>query len=262
MLTYTYRLSICYNTSGDNMKTEIHSYESFGTVDGPGIRFIVFFQGCLMRCAYCHNPDTWIEHQGRLVETEDIVQEILKYKTYFKNGGGVTLSGGEPLLQMEAVIALLKRLKEEGLHTCVDTCGITFDSKDEHVIQNFDALLEVTDLFLLDIKHIDDIKHQELTGQSNVHTLAFAKYLNEHHKPVWIRYVLVPNISDQESDIIKLKQFLNTLDNIEKIEVLPYHTMGLPKYEKLGIDYRLKGVHPPSKALIERANEILQKGLK
>lgn len=243
------------------MKAEIHSYESFGTVDGPGIRFIVFFQGCPMRCAYCHNPDTWVSGNGKATDIENIVSEICKYRTYFKNGGGVTLSGGEPLLQMDAVIALLKRLKEYQIHTCIDTSGITFDKEDEDLLRKYDELLEVTDLFLLDIKHIDVKKHQDLTSQSNAHTLAFAQYLNAHKKPMWIRHVLVPGITTDEQSLRQLKSFLNTLSTIEKIEILPYHTMGITKYETMGITYRLKDIQPPSEEQIVFAKKILLEGM-
>lgn len=240
------------------MKTRIHSFESFGTVDGPGIRFIVFFQGCPMRCSYCHNPDTWQTTAGTIMDTEEIITQVLKYKTYFKDGGGVTLSGGEPLLQMDAVIALLSKLKECGIHTCVDTCGITFC---EENLEKFYELIKVTDLFLLDIKHIDTQEHQKLTKQSNKNTLAFAKFLDQHKKPMWVRHVLVPGITTKEEYLIQLKAFLNTLHNIEKIEILPYHTMGLPKYENLGIDYPLKGVEPPTKEEVELAKLIVEKGI-
>lgn len=239
------------------MKTEVHSFESFGTVDGPGIRFIVFFQGCPLRCAYCHNPDTWKIGNGTVMESDAIVTEVLKYKTYIKDGG-VTLSGGEPLLQIDAVICLLKKLKEAGLHTCVDTCGITFEEHNEEIVKKFDELLKVTDLFLLDIKHIDEVEHRALTKHTNINTLAFARYLNEQHKPVWIRHVLVPGITTDTKYLERLRQFLNTLQNIEKIEVLPYHTMGLPKYEQLGIGYPLQGVESPTKQQIELANRILK----
>lgn len=251
---------MCYNMSGDDMKTEIHSYESFGTVDGPGIRFVVFFQGCPLRCAYCHNPDTWHIGQGKTVDTEDILAEILKYKAYFKNGGGVTLSGGEPLLQLDAATALLQRCKEHGLHTCVDTSGAVFDEEDADKIKQFEKLLAISDLFLLDIKHMDDERHRELTARSNRNTLAFARYLAAYHKPVWIRHVLVPGYTVSEASLWELRRFLDTLDNIEKIEILPYHTMGAVKYEKLGIAYRLKDTLPPDKAQIEMAQRILWKG--
>lgn len=240
-----------------NMKTKIHSFESFGTVDGPGIRFIVFFQGCPMRCKYCHNPDTWQSDQGRWMENEDIIKEVLKYRHYFQNGGGVTFSGGEALLQMDSVIDLLTRLKEEGIHTCVDTSGCLFDESKSEIIEKYDRLLKVCDLFLLDIKQIQEEKHKQLTGLSNKNILAFAKYLSNHHKPVWIRHVLVPGITTEQKDLEALKAFIDTLDHVEKVEVLPYHTMGIVKYENLGIDYPLKGINPPSKEEVLKAKEIL-----
>lgn len=230
---------------------KIHSFESFGTVDGPGVRFVVFMQGCPMRCKYCHNPDTWDFNGGKEKSADEVYNEIIKYHNYIKNGG-VTLSGGEPLRQIDFVIELFRKLKSAGYHTCVDTSGIYFDDNDK-----YKELLKYTDLFLLDIKQIDDAKHRELTGQSNKKILEFAEYLNKNHKPVWIRYVLVPGISDDTQDVEQLKEFLDTLDNVEKIEVLPYHTMGIVKYDNLHIDYPLRGVEPPDKETIKKVKTIL-----
>lgn len=239
------------------MEAEIHSYESFGTVDGPGVRFVVFMQGCPLRCAYCHNPDTWLSGDGKQKDTDEIVQEILKYKAYFRNGGGVTVSGGEPLLQIEAVIDLLGKLKKKGIHTCVDTSGIYFEQDDANIVAQYERLLDVCDLFLLDIKHADDEKHKALTGLSNKKPLAFAKFLSDHQKPMWIRHVLVPGYTTDEEDLQMLRTFLDTLHTVEKIEVLPYHTMGVVKYETLKMKYRLQDVQPPTKEQVERAKYIL-----
>lgn len=232
----------------------IHSYESFGTVDGPGIRFVVFMQGCPMRCLYCHNPDTQPFQNGKEVTPEEVAKNVLRYKNYFSNGGGVTVSGGEPLAQIAFLKELFTLLKKQGVHTCVDTSGAVFTPNDT---ARFDELLPLVDLFLLDIKEIDDATHRRLTGRTNENILAFAKYLNAHNKKMWIRYVLVPDLTDKEEDMLALRSFLDTLSNVEKVEVLPYHTMGKVKYEKLGLDYPLKDTLPPTKESVARAKEIL-----
>lgn len=237
------------------MKGFIHSFESFGTVDGPGIRFVVFMQGCPLRCQYCHNPDTW-KIGGEEYEPSQIVQRVLRYKNYFKNGGGVTISGGEPLLQIDFLIELFTLFKQEGVHTALDTSGVCFSLEKQEL---FDKLLSVTDLVLLDIKHIDKEKHKKLTGKSNENVLAFARYLSEKNIPVWIRHVLVPTITDNDDDLQSLKGFIDELKNVEKVEVLPYHTLGKVKYENLGISYPLEGVCPPTKERIENAKTILTK---
>ncbi len=236
------------------MTGRIHSFESFGTVDGPGIRFVVFLQGCPLRCQYCHNPDTW-KVGGEEYTAEDVATRALKYKNYFGDNGGVTVTGGEPLLQIDFVIELFTILKAKGIHTCVDTSGITFTSKSE---EKHKKLLEVTDLFLLDIKHIDDEACKKLTGQSNQNTLAFARFLSDNGKEIWIRQVLVPNITDDEESLKRTRAFLDELKTVERVEVLPYHTMGVVKYEKLGIEYPLKGVETPTKESVAKAKEILR----
>ena len=239
------------------MTGRVHSFESFGTVDGPGIRFVVFLQGCPLRCQYCHNPDTW-EGGGTEYAPEEIVNRVLRYKNYFGEKGGVTVSGGEPLLQIDFVIELFTLLKAKGIHTCVDTSGITFNQGSSTSVEKHKKLLEVTDLFLLDIKHIDDEACKKLTGQSNAHTLAFAKFLSENGKKTWIRQVLVPGITDGEEDLKKLRTFIDGLKTVEKVEVLPYHTLGVVKYEKLGLTYPLKDLEAPSKESVERAKNILR----
>lgn len=235
------------------MLGRIHSFESFGTVDGPGIRFVVFMQGCPMRCLYCHNPDTW-GGGGSSFTAEEVAENALKYKSYFTGGGGVTVSGGEPLLQAEFVTELFKILKARGVHTVLDTSGILFDPENIH---KFDELLSVTDLVLLDIKHIDGNEHKKLTGHSNKNVLAFAKYLSDTGKPMWIRHVLVPVITDNDEYLRRLSEFISALKTVEKVEVLPYHNMGEVKYEKLGLDYPLKGTQPPSRERVLNAKSIL-----
>ena len=236
---------------------KIHSIETFGTVDGPGIRFVVFLQGCPMRCLYCHNPDTWRFDGGKETSVKELLNEIKKYKNYFEGNGGVTVTGGEPLLQIDFVIQLFKELKKQSIHTCLDTSGVLF-KKDQETLKKYNELLRYTDLVLLDIKQIDPIKHKELTGHNNENILEFAKYLNDKKIPMWVRYVLVPSYTDNLEDVKKLSGFLKTLTNVEKIEVLPYHTMGLKKYEELGIKYKLLGVKEPSKELIEKIERILK----
>lgn len=230
----------------------IHSIESFGTVDGPGIRFVIFMQGCTLKCKYCHNRDTWNVKAGKEISINELIKEILNYKTYFDNsGGGVTVSGGEPLLQAEFVTELFKKLKELGIHTALDTAGsIPLSSE-------IKELLKYTDLVLLDIKHIDDEKSKQLTGFSNKNNLEFAKYLNNVNIPVWIRQVLVPGYTDDKFDLQKLKNFLDTLSNVEKIEILPYHNLGMFKWKELGDTYELENVVPPSQEDIKKAEQIL-----
>ncbi len=239
------------------MEGNIHSFESFGTVDGPGIRYVVFMQGCPMRCKYCHNPDTWQVGAGKKYTAEAVFKEILKYKNYIKSGG-VTVSGGEPLLQAEFIAELFRLLKAEGIHTALDTSGVTFDKDNPQSVEKHLSVLRYTDLVLLDIKHIDEDEHKALTGFSNKRTLDLAQFLSENGKKMWIRHVLVPDITDKDEYLQKLKQFISGLKTVERVEVLPYHTMGEVKYEKLGLPYPLKGVQPPAKQRIENARKILK----
>lgn len=239
------------------MVGRIHSVFSGGTVDGPGIRFVVFMQGCPLRCKYCHNPDSWNYNLGEERTVYDLVSEIVKYKNYFGKYGGVTVSGGEPLLQIDFVIELLKACKQKGINTAVDTSGFMFNESDVENVRKHEELNKYVDLYLLDIKHIDDVKHKELTGVSNKNTLNFAKWLDSQGKKVWIRHVLLDGFTDNDSDLIKLSKFISTLSNVEKVEVLPYHTMGEVKYQKLGLEYSLKGVNPPSKERVLNARAIL-----
>lgn len=236
----------------------IHSFESFGTVDGPGIRFLAFLQGCPLRCKYCHNPDTW-GAGGTAYSAEEVATRALKYRNYFGDKGGVTVTGGEPLLQIDFVIELFTILKAKGIHTCVDTSGVTFDKDNPQSVEKHEKLLALTDLFLLDIKHIDDEKCKALTGKGNKNTLDFARYLSDNGKKIWIRQVLVPGITDDEETLERTRTFIDTLSTVEKVEVLPYHTLGEVKYKNLGIEYPLQGVETPTKESVRRAKEILQK---
>ena len=236
------------------MKGYIHSFESFGTVDGPGIRFVVFAQGCPMRCLYCHNPDTR-GAGGTAYDTQEVLREILKYERYIVSGG-VTVSGGEPLVQAEFFAELFSLLKQRGIHTALDTSGCVFDPANEEAKTATDRLLDHTDLVLLDIKHIDEKVHIALTGRSNANILAFAKYLAERGNKAWIRHVLVPGYTDDDDALKRLADFVWALPNVEKTEILPYHTMGKVKYEKMGLAYPLEGVEPPSKERVENARRI------
>lgn len=233
------------------MLGRIHSIETCGTVDGPGIRYIVFTQGCPLRCLYCHNPDTWDKCGGKEVDTTEILDDLKKYESYIKfSNGGITVSGGEPLLQPHFLLDLLKKCREKGIHTAIDTSGSVLPKE-------IDEILDLTDLVLLDIKHINPANHKELTGLSNTNTLKLAKMLDERNIPVWIRHVLVPNITTAEKDLKKLGAFLGTLSNIEKVEVLPYHKMGEYKWEALGFENKLTHVEPPSSSEVERAYKLL-----
>lgn len=236
----------------------IHSTESFGTVDGPGVRFIVFAQGCRMRCQFCHNPDTWKidDPKASLRSADDVLEEALKYQAYWGDKGGITVSGGEPLLQTEFLIDLFKKAKAKGINTTLDTCGKPF-THEEPFFSQFEELMKYTDLLLFDIKHIDNQKHKELTTQSNDNILEMAKYLSDIGKPVWIRHVLVPQRSDYDEYLIRLDTFIKTLKNVDKVEVLPYHTMGRYKWDELGLKYPLEGINPPAQERVKNAKELL-----
>ncbi len=219
----------------------IHSTESFGTVDGPGIRFVVFMQGCPMRCLYCHNPDTWETNIGTHVEAEEIISEYLRNRPFYKEGG-ITVTGGEPLMQIDFLIDLFTLAKKEDIHTCIDTSGITYSKTNEEYLKKLDILMNYTDLVMLDIKHIDPEKHMKLTGHDNKNILDFARYLEEKNIPVWIRHIIVEGITDSPDDLKKLGEFIGTLHNLKAVDVLPYHTMGVNKYKELGISYPLEGM--------------------
>ena len=234
----------------------IHSVESFGSADGPGIRYIVFLQGCNMRCKYCHNPDTWKFEGGQLLPAQEVLQKAIRYKAYWKNNGGITVSGGEALLQIDFVLELFKLAKEKGISTCLDTSGSAF-TRQGSFYAKFEELMKVTDVFLLDIKHIDDEKHRELTGRTNENILDMAKCLSEHGKKIWIRHVLVPQITDDDEYLKQLRAFIDTLKTVERVEVLPYHTLGVFKWENLNIPYELKDIEPLTTERIENAKKIL-----
>ncbi len=234
---------------------KIHSIETFGTVDGPGVRFVVFFQGCPMRCAYCHNPDTWEMDGGTEISAEELITRFNRNRAFYKTGG-ITATGGEPLLQIDFLIELFELAKKEGINTCLDTSGILFP------LEQIDRLLAVTDLVMLDIKHIRDEEHRALTGHSNANVLAFARYLAEKNIPVRIRHVVVPGITFEERELIELGRFIGTLPNLEKLEVLPYHSMGKVKYDSLGIDYRLKDTPQLTKAEAKEAEKLIYRGMR
>ncbi|WP_152397242.1 pyruvate formate-lyase-activating protein [Paenibacillus guangzhouensis] len=240
------------------MEGRIHSLETFGTVDGPGIRFVLFMQGCAMKCQYCHNPDTWDTSEGKHVTIHDIIKEIEPYIPYYKNsGGGLTVSGGEPTLQADFVAELFREVKKRwDLHTTLDSNGFN-DPESERMTH----LMEVTDLVLLDIKHINPEKHLKLTSQSVEHTLKTARWLSDHGKKVWIRHVYVPGIHDDEDDLLNLGRFIGTLKNVEKFEILPYHQMGIYKWEQLGREYPLQGVPSPTEDEVKQAYRLIEQGI-
>ncbi|WP_287389042.1 pyruvate formate-lyase-activating protein [Lachnospira sp.] len=235
----------------------VNSLESFGSVDGPGVRYIVFLKGCHMRCKYCHNPETWSMEGGMEMTPSQIMEKAIRFKAYWKNGGGITVSGGEALCQIDFVIELFKLAKSKGINTCLDTSGNPF-SMDSEYLKKFDELMSLTDTFLLDIKIIDDEKHKILTGWTNKNILELAKYLSDNNKDMWIRNVLVPGVTDDQEDLEGLRDFVASLKTVKRFEVLPYHTLGVVKYAELGIKYELEGVLPPTKEEIQRANDILE----
>lgn len=221
----------------------IHSIESCGTVDGPGIRFVVFVQGCPMRCLYCHNPDTWDFNVNKKMSVDEILSKYDSVKEFLKNGG-LTVTGGEPLAQIDFVTELFRRAKLKNIHTALDTSGVTFNLQDTSKI---DELLKYTDLVMLDIKHIDPNEHNKLTGHPNKNILEFATYLSDMKIPVWIRHVVVPTITYNKKYLKQLGEFLATLNNIQALDVLPYHDLAIPKYESLGLEYHLRGIPPLTK---------------
>ncbi|MCM3214373.1 pyruvate formate-lyase-activating protein [Niallia taxi] len=239
------------------MKGRIHSIETFGTVDGPGIRYVVFTQGCLLRCQFCHNADTWELHGGKEMEVQEIIEDLTAYLPFINaSGGGITVSGGEPLLQLPFLIELFKACKQIGVHTTIDTSGGCYSTA-SHFQEQLLELLSYTDLILLDLKHINRKKHINLTGMGNDHILAFATFLSEKRVPVWIRHVLVPTINDNTDDLRTLGEFISTLSNVEKVEILPYHKLGVYKWEALGLDYPLVGIDPPSEESVSYAYSML-----
>ena len=230
---------------------KVHSIESFGTVDGPGIRFVLFLQGCHLKCKYCHNRDTWNMNGGSYISLDSIFEKIMRYKNYIYPNGGVTVTGGEPLLQPKFLIELFKKLKKEKIHTCIDTSGMV------NLTDDIKTLLSLTDLVLLDIKHIDPIKCKELVGFSNELEIKFANYLSDNNIPMWIRQVLIPSLTDDKQDLLKLKNFIHSLKSVEKVEILPYHNLGEFKWHELGLKYDLENIPPATDEDVKMAKEIL-----
>ena len=234
----------------------IHSTESFGTVDGPGVRFVIFLQGCPMRCQYCHNPDTWKMNSGSVRTPQSLIQEYERNQAFYTTGG-ITVTGGEALMQIDFLLELFRLAKQKHIHTCLDTSGVTYRPGESEYNRKLDELMTVTDLVLLDIKHIDPEGHKALTGHDNANILAFAKYLEEKQIPVWIRHVVVPGITDDPALLTRLGAFIGGLSNVKALDVLPYHIMGVTKYEELGIPYPLKGVEPATRKQAMTAKQII-----
>lgn len=238
-------------------KAYVHSVETFGSVDGPGLRYILFLKGCNMRCAFCHNADTWDMQTDDIRSVDEVLDHAERYRSYWGNDGGITVSGGEPLLQIDFLIELFEEAKKRNINTCIDTAGEPFTQEGEW-FSKFERLMKVTDLLLVDIKHIDPSKHLKLTGKPNNNIQQMFHYLSDINKPIWIRQVLVPGWSDDIEDLKQTRKFIETLHNVQKIEVLPYHNMGAYKWEKLGYKYPLVGVEGPSKESCELAEKILR----
>lgn len=243
------------------MTGRVHSIESFGTVDGPGLRFVIFLQGCPMRCLYCHNPDTWNGAGGTEMSVDEVLELYKKNRSFYKTGG-ITVTGGEPMLQLDFLNELFAAAKEEQIHTCIDTSGIVFNPDNTKISEKIDLLLKNTDLVLLDIKHIDDSEHMRLTAHSNRRILDFARYLETKGLPVWIRHVVVPGITYNEEYLKQIGHFVATLSNVESVEVLPYHTLGVSKYETLGLSYPLEGTTDLSKEDLKQAEQWLLEGIR
>ncbi|KNY26057.1 pyruvate formate-lyase-activating protein [Pseudobacteroides cellulosolvens] len=237
-----------------SLQGRIHSFESCGTVDGPGIRFVIFMQGCPFKCMFCHNPDTWDFNGGTLYTVDEVVAKVKKYLPYIKaSGGGITVTGGEPLMQMDFIIELFKELKKLDVHTAIDTNGYV-GSK----VKKLEELMGLTDLVLMSIKHINPDAHIKLTGCSNHNTLEFANYLSEIGKPLWIRYVVIPGFTDDFLSLFKLREFLNSLKNIENVEILPFHKHGETKWKKLKLPYNLDKAAIPNKFAVSKAKNLLK----
>ena len=243
------------------MVGKIHSIETFGTVDGPGIRLVVFLQGCPLRCLYCHNPDTWKYGIGDEITPEEIIAEYEKNRAFYSKGG-ITVTGGEPLMQIEFVIELFALAKARGIHTCIDTSGATFCPESGESVRRLDRLLELTDLVMLDIKHISSEQHKALTGRGNEAILAFALHLGERGVPIWVRHVLINGYTDLPEHLRALGSFIATIPSVKALDVIPYHTMGVAKYEQLGIDYPLKNVEPTAADDVLRAKSHILDGYK
>ena len=243
------------------MEGRIHSLETFGLVDGPGVRYVVFMQGCRMRCQYCHNPETWNMEGGTIWTAKDLFERAYRYKPYWMRSGqpngGITVSGGEPLLQIEFLTEFFTYAKAKNVHTTVDTSGNPFKLDDPEWMAKFDKLMEVTDLFMLDLKEIDDEKHRALTKWTNQNILDMARYLSDHGKEMWIRHVLVPGVTDDEAGLVELDSFIQSLKTVSRVEILPYHTLGLFKWENIGEPYPLEGVRIPTAEEVKKAEDLL-----
>ena len=241
----------------NELKGYVHSLESFGSVDGPGVRYIIFLSGCAMRCQFCHNPDTWKLQTGETYTAKELLDKAVRYRSYWGNDGGITVSGGEPLLQIDFLLELFKKAKEMGINTTLDTSGKPF-TREEPFFSKWKELMKYTDLVMLDIKHIDSEGHKSLTGQPNDNILDMAKTMSDMGVNMWIRHVLVPEVNDKDEYLERLSEFIGTLKTVKRVEVLPYHTLGVFKWENLGIDYPLKGIAPPSRERVENAERILK----
>ena len=236
----------------------IHSKESFGTVDGPGIRYVLFMQGCPLRCIYCHNPDTWETGKGEKITPDEVLQEFNKNRSFYSKGG-ITVTGGEPLLQVDFLTELFKKAKAENVHTCIDTSGITYNTDNPAYMQKLDELMKYTDLVMLDIKHIDPESHKKLTSKDNSRVLDFAKYLETKKIPLWVRHIIIEGYTDKPEDLRKLGEFIGKLKNLKALDVLPYHTMGVNKYKEMGISYPLEGMEAlPMEKAVEAKKYILE----
>lgn len=236
---------------------KVQSIETFGSVDGPGVRFVLFLATCPFRCRYCHNPETWTGRDATTMTADEVLRKALRYRSYWGKEGGLTVSGGEPLNQIDFLLELFPLFKEKNISTCIDTSLANFTREGEWFAK-FEKLMALTDILLVDIKEIDEKKHILLTGKTNRMVLDGLRYLSDIRKPIWIRHVLVPGYTDFDEDLLKTREFIDTLDNVQRVEVLPYHDLAKPKYEKLGIDYVLKDVLPPTKERIDNARRILK----
>lgn len=243
------------------IKGFIHSKESFGTVDGPGIRYVLFMQGCPMRCIYCHNPDTWSTQGGEEITVSEVISEYNKNRPFYKKGG-ITVTGGEPLLQIDFVTELFMAAKSAGIHTCIDTSGITYSETNKEYTGKLDKLMKYTDLVMLDIKHIDSKNHKALTGHENERILSFAKYLEENKIPIWVRHVVVPGYTDNPEELYRLGEFIGALKNLKALDVLPYHNLGEAKYKEMGIPYPLEGTPTLPRSEAEKAKVKILEGIK
>ena len=243
------------------MKGYVHSIETCGTVDGPGLRYVIFLQGCPMRCQYCHNPDTWKPNTGQQMTVDEVLEKFYHNTAFYKNGG-VTVTGGEPMMQMDFLIELFEKLHGDGVHTCIDTSGIMFQAKNQKVMEKIEKLVSLTDLVMLDIKHIDDEKHKELTAHSNENILEFARYLDKKGIPIWIRHVIVPGITLYQEYLERLGEFMATLGNVKALDVLPYHSMGKTKYESLNMEYPLGDTREATKDEAAAARNMILRAYK